>query len=307
MKKDSKILIAGCSGLTGQALHSRLKTDGYKRILTISGKNLLKQKTVERFFKKNRPDYVFFMDVKSGGIIANSAYPAEFIRDNLQAEINVMDLAYKVKVKKLLFMASSCSYPRDCPQPMKEKYLLSGPLEPTSEAFAIAKLAGMKICQYYNCQYGTEFICVIPATVYGPGDNFDLKTSHVIPALIRKLHAARINNRPNVSIWGSGNPRREFIHVDDLVDAVIFIMKRPGVPEIINIGTGRDISIKELAYILREILNFNGKFSFDTTKPDGAARKLLDVTQLKSVGWKPRIDLKTGLRDLCARYIKDAA
>lgn len=306
MKKDSKILIIDRTGLAGKTLSRHLQTNGYGKISAIPAEGLVKQGTVEHFFKKNRPDYVFFMDVRSGGIIANSTYPAEFIYDNLQAEINVMHFAYKTRVKKLLFMASSCAYPKNCPQPIREEYLLNGPLEPTSEAFAIAKIAGIKMCQYYNRQYGTDFVCAIPATVYGPGDNFNLKTSHVIPALMRQIHAARINGRPSATVWGSGRPRREFIHVDDLVDAALFIMQSPKTPPIINIGTGSDISIKELADLLKGIINFKGRFSFDRTKPDGAAKKLLDITQLGSIGWRARVDLKDGLADLYRWYVKYA-
>ncbi len=307
MKKDSKILIIGHTSLGGRALLRHLKSDGYKKIFTIPVEDLVKQSAVESFFRKNRPDCVFFMDVKSGGIIANSTYPAEFIYDNLQAEINVIHSAYKAKVKKLLFMASSCAYPKNCPQPMKEEYLLSGPLEPTSEAFAIAKIAGIKMCQYYNQQYGTDFICAIPATVYGPGDNFDPKTSHAIPGLLRKLHTAKINGRPNATIWGSGKPRREFIHADDLADAAVFIMQKPNTPPLINIGTGSEISIGELANLLRDIINFKGKINFDRAKPDGAAKKLLDITRLRSIGWEAKVDLEAGLGNLYRGYINHVA
>ncbi|OGX29414.1 MAG: GDP-fucose synthetase [Omnitrophica WOR_2 bacterium RIFCSPHIGHO2_01_FULL_49_10] len=307
MKRDSKILIIGRGSLTGMALSRRLKADGFKKVFTMPARDLADQAAVGLFFKKNRPDYVFFMDVKSGGIIANSTYPAEFIYDNLQAEINVIHAAYKTKVKKLLFMASSCAYPKKCPQPMKEEYLLNGPLEPTSEAFAIAKIAGMKMCQYYNRQYGTDFVCAIPATAYGPGDNFDPKTSHVIPGLIRKLHAAKISRQSDVAIWGSGKPRREFIHVDDLADAVVFIMQKPKTPPVINIGTGSDISVKELAELLKDIIDFEGRLKFDRTKPDGAARKLLDAAKLKSISWTAKASLKTGLRDLYRWYLRYAA
>jgi len=307
MRKDSKILIIGRNSFTGKVLLKRLEADGYRKIYAVPEKDLVKQDAVERFFKRNRPDYVFFMDVKSGGIIANSTYPAEFIYDNLQAETNVIHSAYKTKVKKLLFMASSCAYPKNCPQPMKEEYLLSGPLEPTSEAFAVAKIAGIKMCQYYNCQYKTNFICAIPATVYGPGDNFDPKTSHVVPALIRKLHAARINGRPSVTVWGSGKPQREFIHVDDLADAAVYIMQKPNTPPLVNIGTGKGISIGELASLLKDIINFKGKINFDRTKPDGAAKKLLDTTRLRSIGWEAKIDLKAGLGNFYRGYINDVA
>lgn len=304
MNRNSKILIIGHNSLAGIALLRRLRADGYSRIFTIPVKELLKQREVERFFKKYKPEYVFFMDIKSGGIIANSTYPAEFIYDNLQAEINAIHFSYRMKIKKLLFMASSCVYPKDSPQPMKEEYILNGSLEPTSEAFAIAKLAGIKMCQYYNRQYGTDFVSVIPATIYGPADNFDLKTSHVIPALMRQIHAAKVSCRPNVTVWGSGRPRREFIHVDDLIDAVIFIMKMSNIPEVINIGSSSDISISELANCLKHLVGFKGKFKFDRAKPDGAFSKLLNSTKLKSIGWESKIDIKDGLEDLYEWYAK---
>lgn len=307
MKKNSRITVIGHNSLTGRALLKRLKDSGYRKIFTMPLEDLIRQSAVERFFKKNKPNYVFFIDIKSGGIIANSTYPAEFIYNNLQAEINVIHFAYKAKVKKLLFMASSCAYPRNCPQPMKEKHLLGGPLEPTSEAFAVAKLAGIKMCQYYNKQYGTNFVCAIPATIYGSNDDFDLKASHVIPALIRKLHAAKRDNLPTVVIWGSGKPRREFIHVDDVIDAAIFIMQNPNTPAILNIGSGNDISISELARLLKDVVNFKGKFKFDRTKPDGAAKKLLDVTQLKSIGWVTNVELTAGLDNLYKWYVKHIA
>lgn len=306
MNRNSKILIIGHNSLPGIALLRRLRADGYSRIFTIPVKGLLKQCAVERFFKRYKPEYVFFMDVKSGGIIANSTYPAEFIYDNLQAEVNAIHFSYRMKVKKLLFMASSCAYPKDSPQPMKEKYILNGYLEPTSEAFAVAKIAGIKMCQYYNRQYGTDFVTAIPATIYGPGDNFDLKTSHVIPALMRQIHAAKVSCRPKVTVWGSGRPRREFIHVDDLVDAVIFIMKMSNIPEVINIGSGSDISISELANCLKHLIGFKGKFKFDRAKPDGAFRKFLNSAKLKSIGWEPKIDIKDGLEDLYVWYAKHA-
>lgn len=304
MKSDSKILVIGHNSLAGSWLLKRLRAEGYKKTFTISSEDLIKQEKAEQFFKKNKPDYVFFMDVRSGGIVANSTYPAEFIYENLQAEINAIHFAYKMKVKKLLFMASSCAYPKDCPQPMKEKYLLNGPLEPTSEAFAIAKIAGIKMCRYYNQQYGTDFISAIPATIYGPGDNFDLKTSHVIPALMRQFHEAKMRVRSSVTIWGSGKPKREFIHVDDLADAAIFIMRKPNVPSLVNIGIGSDIPISELAGLLKCIINFNGKLVFDRSKPDGAFKKLLDITQLKAIGWTAKTGLETGLRDLYRWYVK---
>lgn len=302
MRKDSRILIIGHDSLAGRALIEHLKANGYKRIFTIPLRDLMKQNIIEHFFKKNKPDHIFFMDVKSGGIIANSTYPAEFIHDNLQAEINVIHLAYKTKVKKLLFMASSCVYPKKCPQPMKEEHLLTGPLEPTSEAFAIAKIVGIKMCQYYNRQYKTRFISVIPATIYGVGDNFNPETSHVIPALIRKFHEAKYRGAPNVVIWGSGRPRREFLHVDDMADAIIFLMDNPGTPEIINVGIGADVSIRELAGLLKEITGFKGRLKFDTRYPDGAYRKLLDVRRLKLLGWTAKVNLGKGLKGLYNWY-----
>lgn len=300
-------MIIGWKSPVGQRLAERLKADDFKRIITMPEGGLSRQSAVERFFKSKRPRYVFFMDVRSGGIAANSAYPAEFIYDNLSAELNVIHASYKTGVKRLLFMASSCSYPKACLQPMREEYILSGPLEPTSAAFAIAKIAGMKMCQYYNRQYGTSFVCVIPATAYGPGDDFDIGTSHVIPALIHKIHSAKTGGRSSVTIWGTGSPRREFIHADDLADAAIKIMLDKKAPPVINIGTGHDVSIKELALLLKDITGFRGKLKFDRAKPDGAYRKLLDISKLKSTGWMPRVDLRTGLEDLYKWYLKHAA
>ncbi|MBU0604977.1 MAG: GDP-L-fucose synthase [Candidatus Omnitrophica bacterium] len=299
MNRNSKILIIGHNSLVGGALAARLKADGYKKILKIPTGDLMRQGAVERFFKDRRPEYVFFVDVRSGGIIANSTHPAEFIYDNLEAQINVIHAAFKAKVKKLLFVASSCSYPKMCRQPMKEEYLLGGLLEPTSEAYSVAKIAGIKMCQAYNKQYGTKFISVIPATPYGRHDDFDAKDSHVIPALIRKFNRAKVKGDPSVSIWGTGRPLREFIHADDLADALIFLMRVRRLPELINIGTGKEISIRDLAVYMKEITGFRGRLKFDISKPDGAYRKSLDTDRLKTLGWKARIGLRDGLRNIC--------
>lgn len=303
MKKDSKIFMIGHNSLTGKALLRRLIKDGFKKVVTVRSENdLIDQGRMRLFFKRNRPEYVFFMDVRSGGIVANVARPADFIYKNLEAQNNIIHCAWQAKVKKLLFVASSCIYPKDCPQPMREDRVLTGPLEPTSEAFAVAKIAGIKLCQYYNRQHRTDFISVIPATVYGIGDNFDLKESHVIPALIRKFSEAADKGASSVIIWGSGKPRREFLHVDDMISAVIFLMTRADTPEVINIGTGTDISIGELAELLKETARFKGKLKFDTRYPDGAYKKLLDVRKLKSLGWTAKVGLRAGLEDIYRWY-----
>ncbi len=303
MKRDSRILIVGHRSLAGSALLRRLRAEGFNKIFTIpSGLDPTDQRAVILFFKKIRPDHVFLMNITSGGIMANSAYPAEFIYRNLQAQTNIIHSAWKAKTKKLIFIGSSCVYPKECPQPMKEGYILTGALEPTSEAFALAKIAGIKMCQYYNLQYGTNFISVIPATVYGKNDNFDLETSHVIPALIRKFHEAKAKAKRQVTVWGTGKPRREFLHVDDMVDGCLFAMKNSRIPGIINMGTGKDVSIRELAELLRQIVDFKGEVRFDARRPDGAYKKLLDSGRLKSLGWTAKVGLRTGLEDLYLWY-----
>ena len=308
MTKDAKILIIGNNSLTGAALVQRLKEDGFKKILIMrSEPNLMNQRAVQFFFKRNKPDYVFLAGVKSGGIMANCNRPAEFIYANLQVQNNVIQSALETKVKRLLFVASSCVYPKNCLQPMKEEYLLTGPLEPTSEAFAVAKLAGIKMCQFYNKQYGTNFISVIPATVYGKNDDFNPEASHVLPALMRKIYEAKIKKESTVTIWGTGKPRREFLHVGDMVDACIYLMKNLKAPEVINVGTGSDISICELAELLKEIVGFKGRLKFDTSKPDGVPQKLLDTRRLKSLGWTANVDLKTGLKDTYNWYKANAS
>jgi GDP-L-fucose synthase len=302
MDKNAKIYVAGHRGLVGSAIMRSLKSRGFTNLIFRTHKelDLTNQAAVEKFFQKEKPEYVFLAAAKVGGILANSTYPADFIYQNLQIQNNVIHNAYQTKVKKLLFLGSSCIYPKHAPQPIKEEYLLTGLLEPTNEAYAIAKITGIKMCKYYNQQYQTNFIAVMPTNLYGPNDNFDLKTSHVLPALIRKFHEAKIKNAPQVILWGTGSPKREFLHVDDLARACIFLMENynaADIGEFVNIGTGKDISIKELAEIIKEIIGFKGVIKWDTTKPDGTPRKLLDVTSLYNLGWRPKISLKTGIKN----------
>lgn len=302
MNKNAKIYVAGHRGLVGSAIVRNLKNRGFTNLIFRTHKelDLTNQAAVEKFFQKEKPEYVFLAAAKVGGILANSTYPAEFIYQNLQIQNNIIHNAYQTKVKKLLFLGSSCIYPKHAPQPIKEEYLLTGPLEPTNEAYAIAKIAGIKMCKYYNQQYQTNFLAVMPTNLYGPNDNFDLKTSHVLPALIRKFHEAKIKNAPQVILWGTGSPKREFLHVDDLADACVFLMENynaTDIGEFVNIGTGKDISIKELAKIIKEIIGFKGAIKWDTTKPDGTPRKLLDVTRLHNLTWRHKIDLEEGIKN----------
>jgi GDP-L-fucose synthase len=317
MEKDARIYVAGHKGLVGSAILRRLKSEGYTRVIARSHPelDLLRQSEVETFFRSEEPEYVFLAAAKVGGILANNTYPAEFIYENLSIESNLIHCAYERGAKKLLFLGSSCIYPRDCPQPMKEEYLLSGKLEPTNEPYAIAKIAGIKMCQAYNRQYGTRFISVMPTNLYGPGDNFDLEISHVLPALIRKFHEAKARDRRSeiggrrsevkekdmedgnsFSIWGTVMPRREFLHVDDLADACLFLMDHYEDSEIINIGVGKDISIRELAELIKDIAEFKGPIHYDSTKPDGTPQKLLDVSRLRALGWQPKISLREGIK-----------
>ena len=297
MDKDSRIYLAGHRGLVGSALFRRLKELGDANLIirTSMELDLRNQALVERFFAEEQPEYVFLSAARVGGILANSTYPAEFIYDNLLIQTNVIHLAYKYGVKKLLFLGSSCIYPRECPQPMKEEYLLSGYLESTNEPYAVAKIAGIKMCQAYNRQYGTNFISIMPTNLYGPNDNFDLESSHVLPALIRKFHEARVGKKKEVVVWGSGRPRREVLYVDDLADACVFLMNNYDDSEIINIGTGKDIPILELAELVKEVVGFPGSLVFDPSKPDGTPRKLLDVSRLKALGWEARTSLEEGI------------
>lgn len=297
VEKGSKIYIAGHRGLVGLALVRRLNKEGYNNLIFRTSKelNLCNQREVEAIFSKERPEYLFIAAAKVGGIWANNTYPAEFIYSNIMIQTNLIHNAYRFGVKKLLFLGSSCIYPKHCPQPMKEEYLLDGKLEPTNEPYAIAKIAGIKTCQAYNRQYGTNFISVMPTNLYGPNDNFDLRNSHVLPALIRKFHEAKVNSAPFVEIWGTGIPKREFLYVEDLSDALVFLMKGYNDSDIINIGTGEDISIKELAILIKEIVGYRGELRFDPSRPDGTVRKLLDVAKIKDLGWKAGTGLKEGI------------
>jgi GDP-L-fucose synthase len=297
MRLDARVYVAGHRGLVGSAIARRLKALGFQDLLvrTRQELDLTDGRAVRAFFETERPEYVFLAAAKVGGILANDTYPAEFIRDNLAIELNVIDAAHRAGVAKLLFLGSSCIYPRLAPQPIKEEYLLTGPLEPTNEAYAVAKIAGVKLCQAYRRQYGDRFISAMPTNVYGPGDNFDLETSHVLPALLRKFHEAKMADAPEVVIWGTGAARREFLHVDDLADACTFLLKSYDGSEPINVGVGRDISIAELAELIADIVGFRGAISFDTTKPDGTPRKLLDVSKLAALGWEPEVSLRDGI------------
>lgn len=298
MEKNAKIFVAGHRGMVGSALVRRLEQLGYRNILTSPSKelDLRNQQQVFSFFEKETPDYVFLAAARVGGINANNTYRAEFLYDNLMIESNVIHASYLNKIKKLLFLGSSCIYPRMAPQPLKESYLLTGTLEYTNEPYAIAKIAGIKLCENYRLQYGCNFISVMPTNLYGPNDNYDLAKSHVLPALLRKIHTAKIKGIPSVEVWGSGTPLREFLHVDDLSDACLFLMEHYNEPELVNIGTGTDISIKELALLIMKIANYKGEIKFDSTKPDGTPRKLMDVTKLMALGWKPSISLEEGIK-----------
>ncbi len=294
----SKIYVAGHAGLVGSAIMRKLESEGFKNIVTRTFEelDLTDQKATREFFEKERPEYVFLAAAKVGGIQANSVYPADFIYINLMIECNVIKASHEFGVKKLLFLGSSCIYPKMAPQPIKEEYLLSGYLEETNEPYALAKISGMKMCQYFNKQYGTNFISVMPTNLYGPNDNFDLNTSHVLPALIRKFHEAKVNNAPYVEIWGTGTPRREFLYVDDLADACLFLMKNYSGNDFFNVGTGEDVTIRELAELIGEVVGYKGELKFDTSKPDGTPRKLLDVTRIHEAGWRHKIELKEGLK-----------
>ncbi|MBU4480060.1 GDP-L-fucose synthase [Patescibacteria group bacterium] len=307
MDKNSKIYVAGHKGLVGSAIVRHLQKEGYKNLVlkTRQELDLLDEKAVATFFEKEKPEFVFLAAAKVGGIMANSNFPADFIYQNLKIQNNIIHNAYLNNVKKLLFLGSSCIYPKESPQPIKEEYLLTSSLEPTNKAYAIAKIAGMVMCESYNKQYGTNFISVMPTNLYGINDNFDLKNSHVMPALIRKFHEAKINNLSEIIVWGDGSSLREFLHVDDLADACIYAMnnyKLENFGDFLNIGTGEDISIKELVEKIKNIAGFKGKIKWDTSKPNGTPRKLLDVSKLHSIGWKHKIDLDDGIKDTYEWY-----
>jgi GDP-L-fucose synthase len=298
MDLDAKIYVAGHRGLVGSALVRRLTRAGCRNLLfrTSSELDLRDQAATRAFFASERPEYVLLAAAKVGGIHANSTYPAEFIYDNLIVETNVVHEAYRAGVKKLLFLGSSCIYPRLAPQPMKEEALLTGELEPTNEPYAIAKIAGVKLCQAYNRQYGTNFISVMPTNLYGPGDNFDLENSHVLPAMIRKFHDAKMSRASAVQLWGTGTPRREFLYVDDMADACVFLMERHNGSQIVNIGTGTDVTLKELAKTIRRIVGYEGEIAWDPARPDGMPRKWLDVSLLHGMGWKHSVELDEGVK-----------
>jgi GDP-L-fucose synthase len=333
LSPQSCIYVAGHRGLVGSAFVRKLKAQGYNNLILRTSKelDLRRQADVESFFAREKPEYVFLAAAKVGGIHANNTYPAEFIYDNIAIQTNVVHESWRAGVKRLLFLGSSCIYPCDCPQPMKEGCLLTGPLEPTNEPYAVAKIAGIKMCQSYNRQYGTNFICAMPTNLYGPNDNFDLETSHVLPALIRKMHEAVYGFipaelksflrspqssalSPVVTIWGTGTPRREFLHVDDLADAGVFLMNlsdgtlnsvlspSPSVPPLVNIGCGEDLTIRELAELVGNVVGFKGELVFDTSRPDGTPRKLLDVSKLRELGWQPKISLREGIRQTYEWY-----
>jgi len=322
MDKDAKIYIAGHRGLVGSALMRNLEARGYTHLLTRTHAelDLTDQVAVESFFQAERPDYVFLAAARVGGILANNTYPAEFIRDNLAIQTNVLHAAHKAGVRRLLFLGSSCIYPKHCPQPIKEEYLLTGPLEPTNRPYAIAKIAGIEMCWSYNRQYGTRFLAVMPTNLYGPGDNYHPENSHVIPALIRKFHEAKVNNAPTVTVWGTGTPRREFLYSDDMADACVYLMNLPDtrfdtllgsdesatgvfMPPLVNIGVGHDLTIRELAETIRAVVGYPGGIVFDTTKPDGTPRKLLDVSRLLGMGWKAPTDFVEGLKRAYAEFV----
>ena len=305
MKATDKIYVAGHRGMVGSAILRKLQQQAHSNIITRTSKelDLRNQQAVNEFFAQEKPDYVFMAAAKVGGILANDTYRAEFIYDNIMIQNNVIHASYVNKAKKLMFLGSSCIYPKMAPQPLKEEYLLTGTLEPTNEPYAIAKITGLKMCEAYYDQYGCNFISVMPTNLYGPNDNYHPENSHVLPALIRKFHEAKINNQPTVSVWGTGNALREFLHVDDFADACVFLMKNYTEREFVNIGLGKDISIKELAELVKTVTGFTGDIVFDTTKPDGTPRKLMDTSRINSLGWTPKIKLEQGLESVYRDYV----
>jgi GDP-L-fucose synthase len=308
MDKSARVYVAGHRGLVGSAIVRRLARDGFDRVPTPSRDelDLTDPARVERYFAATKPEYVFLAAAKVGGILANNDYPADFIRVNLQIQTNVIDACQRHGVRKLLFLGSSCIYPKHAPQPMREDALLTGPLEPTNAPYALAKIAGIEMVQAYRRQYRLDGICLMPTNLYGPGDNFDLASSHVIPALIRKFHEAKESGAAEVVVWGSGTPRREFLHVDDLADACVFLMRVYDGSDIVNVGWGEDLTIGELAERVGEAVGFRGKIVFDASKPDGTPRKLLDVSRLTALGWRPKIALSEGLADAYRWYVEQA-
>jgi GDP-L-fucose synthase len=306
MKKNSKIYIAGHRGMVGSALKRKLEEFGYSNLIFRNSKelDLIRQADVENFFENEKPEYVFLAAAKVGGIYANNTYPAEFIYNNLMIESNIIHSSYKYGVKKLLFLGSSCIYPKFAEQPIREEHLLTGSLEETNEAYAIAKITGIELCKFYRRQYGSDFISAMPTNLYGINDNFDLQTSHVLPALIRKIHEAKVNNHSEIVIWGTGKPKREFLFVDDLAEACIHLMDNYSDEMHVNVGTGEDIEIRELVDIIKDVVRYNGNIINDLSKPDGTPRKLLDVSLLHSTGWKHKIDLEKGIRKVYKWYLE---
>jgi GDP-L-fucose synthase len=307
MDKNAKIYIAGHRGMVGSAIQRQLQAQGYTNIIgrTSAELDLTNQEAVANFFAVENPDYVFLAAAKVGGIVANNTYRGQFIYENLQIQNNIIHYAQVYKVKKLMFLGSSCIYPKLAPQPLKEEYLLTGLLEETNEPYAIAKIAGIKMCDAYRAQYGCNFISVMPTNLYGPNDNYDLQNSHVLPALIRKFHDAKVNNAATVTIWGTGAPMREFLHANDMANACVYLMQTYNEPGLVNIGTGEDITIKDLALLVKKITGFTGELVFDTSKPDGTARKLMDVSKLHSFGWKHTISLEDGIKDVYENYFEN--
>lgn len=306
MEKNSRIYVAGHTGMVGSAIVRCLQQNGYENIIRRTHKelDLTNQAACEKFFEEEKPEYVFLAAAKVGGIHANDTYPADFIMENMLIECNVIRSAFKNKVKKLMFLGSSCIYPKLCPQPIKEEYLLTGPLEPTNEAYALAKISGIKMCQSFNKQYGTRYISVMPANLYGINDRFDEYNSHVIPAMIIKFHRAKTENLPYVELWGTGRPLREFLYVDDMAEACVFLMQNYDGNEPVNIGSGKEISIRELAEIIRDVVGFKGEIVFDTTKPDGTPRRILDNSKITAMGWKPKTDIREGIKKEYEYYLE---
>ena len=297
LNKDAKIYVAGHAGLVGSAIVRRLKQLGYHNIITRSRSelDLVNQAAVHAFMREIKPGYIFLAAAKVGGIVANNTYPADFIYQNLLIESNLIHAAYESGVKRMLFLGSSCIYPKECPQPMREDHLLTGPLEATNEPYALAKIAGIKLCEAYNRQYGTEYVAAMPTNLYGENDNFDLQNSHVLPALLRKMHEAKERGEDRVVVWGTGTPRREFLHVDDLADACCFLMSHPENDGVFNVGSGQEVTIRQLAELIRDVVGYTGDVHFDIHKPDGTLRKLLDVTRLTNLGWRAQIHLRDGI------------
>lgn len=305
MDSQAKIYVAGHNGLVGKAIVRALQSQGYHNLILRSSQelDLRRQQDVEAFFATEKPDYVFLAAAKVGGIQANNIYRAEFLYDNLMIEANIIHSAFRHDVRKLLFLGSSCIYPKLCPQPMREEYLLTGFLEPTNEPYAIAKIAGLKLCENYSRQYGVNFISAMPTNLYGFNDNFDLANSHVLPALLRKFHEAKVSQSPTVTVWGTGEPLREFLFVDDLADALIFLMQNYEETEFVNVGTGQEVSIKELALTIKSVVGYDGDLVFDASKPDGTPRKLLDVSKLQALGWEANVELKDGIEKTYQWYL----